>query len=191
MLCSRHKYIFIHVSKTAGTSIERTLQPDTPLDAGTRAYGNTDFEEKHWSAEVYKDHYPQVFGKYFKFAFVRNPWDRLVSNYNWHLKAGMYTGLSFKEWILTEVFTSISKYSYKRMIATKDGKILVDFVGRFENLKNDYQEVCNRLGLEAIPLIHANNLSDRPHYTEYYSKDMQRRVYDAFSWDIQMFNYTF
>jgi hypothetical protein len=183
------RYIFIHVSKTAGSSIERTLQPRIPLDSLMGEYGNTDFEEKHWSAQKYRNTYPEAFEKYFKFAFVRNPWDRLVSNYNWCEKV-FNKGISFNAWIDSVVLPNANAYSYAPMLSY-DNQLLVDYVGRFENLQNDFEFVCTTIGLPKKRLLHSNNLSNRPHYSKYYNKYYRDKVGEVFAKDIESFNYKF
>jgi len=190
MIDNRKKCIFIHVSKTGGTSIEHALNPHVPLDtsSGASQKGNTRFRDKHWSAKQYKFNYPQKYESYFTFAFVRNPWDRFVSNWNWFEYLNMYTDETFESWLTKVVGTEI--YSYERMLR-EHGETIVDFVGEFENLQSDFNHVCQVLGISPTVLPHKNNLSKRPHYSRYYSKKTKQLVSEHFTWVIKRFGYEF
>jgi len=77
MISHRHKFIFVHTQRTGGTSIEAAFRakpgvwhPEDPRD-----------EHAHLSVREYRELFPTEFASYFKFSFVRNPWDRIVSLY--------------------------------------------------------------------------------------------------------------
>jgi|SRR5215468_8444806 len=74
MISDRHRFIFVHINKTGGTSIEKVFEPDAD---------QTNVAFKHARAAFYRREFPEQFRDYFKFAFVRNPWDWLVSRYHW------------------------------------------------------------------------------------------------------------
>ena len=190
MIDNHKKYIFIHVSKTGGTSIEHALNPHVPLDTSDAASqkGNTSFKEKHWPAKQYKFDYPQKFESYFTFAFVRNPWDRFVSNWNWFEYLNMHKDETFESWLTKAVGAEV--YSYEHMLK-EHGETIVDFVGKFENLQSDFNHICKTLGVSPITLPHKNNLSKRPHYSRYYSKTTKRLVAEHFSWAIEEYGYEF
>jgi hypothetical protein len=83
--------------------------------------------------------------------------------------------------------------------------MLVDYVGRFENLQNDFNNICKALGLNEINLPHVNrarkeisilsflkqNKREKKHYSEYYDSETKEIVENAYKNDIQIFNYSF
>lgn len=101
---------------------------------------------------------PEVFGSYYRFSFVRNPWDRLVSFYK-------YRGHAYRCDFKTFLFRHMPKPGWTNDYCHVtpqydflygDGRCLVDFVGRFENLQHDFDVVCHSLGIPAGPLPHVN-----------------------------------
>ena len=73
---------------------------------------------------------------------------------------------------------------------TDNGKLLVDFVGQFENLSNDWKQICAQVGIQA-DLGHENQ-SNRRHqdYRDYWSKDDEQFVVDKYKLDFDLFGYT-
>ncbi len=149
--------------------------------------------------------------EYFKFAFVRNPWDRLVSWYSmmtalpeiprtgselWRY-ARDYSS-TFEEFIYTctdEVEIADGAYysfTYNQLdyVTDENGNLLVDFIGRLENFDEDVHEVFSRIGvgLEAIP---RKNRSDHRHYSTFYTPETEMIVRERFKRDIEYFGYEF
>lgn len=192
-----YKCIFIHIPKTAGISISKTL------------FGHyTDHSTVDWYVENYN---PATFKNYFKFAFVRNPWDRLYSAYSFLKKGGMYAvdadfydaNLShlknFKEFVLNwlnhQTITSISHFLPQYLfITSKEDRnlILVDFVGRFEKIEEDFNIVAKQLRFERKQLERSNVTNCDPRrYIEMYDNEMIEKVRVLYQRDIEMFNYSF
>ena len=71
MINHKHKFIFIHINKCGGTSIDKVFSGKF---------------RGHKKAFDYKKLNPKEFENYFKFTFVRNPWDRVVSFYHYQMK---------------------------------------------------------------------------------------------------------
>lgn len=147
----------------------------------------------HYSPRFYKD--------YFKFAFVRNPWDRLISYYTYK-KAKGQEGLggaqtvAFRDWVQACLVDHDPafwrpKYFVPQFdwIADADGKVLLDFVGKVENLDRDFAEICVRIGIDKR-LGHRNK-SERGDYRDYYDAETRRIVAEVFRKDIDHFGYTF
>ena len=136
----------------------------------------------------------RTFDRYFKFAFVRNPWDWNVSFYHYVLQTPehpLHVGAShmsgFAEFLAWR--TDKSRLLQKDFVADRDGNLLVDFVGRFEDLEEDFGKVCSAVGLRAaLPHLNRSRHGDyRVHYTEY----TRRLVEEAWAEDIRTFGYQF
>jgi hypothetical protein len=67
----------------------------------------------------------------------------------------------------------------------------VDFIGRYENLPTDYEEVCRRIGINAPSLPHKRQAKDRTDYRTYYDEDTARLIADYFKPDIDVLGYSF
>ncbi len=187
---AREKYVqpyaFVHINKTGGSSVERAL--------GIRFQHKTARELR----EILGD---ERWGKAFTFAFVRNPWDRVVSHYAFRIKTNQ-TGLGtntigFDEWVTRVFLDRDPAYLDKpkmfmpqvEWLADNKGAIDVDFVGRFERLQEDFEEICRRLGKTAS-LPHTKR-SAREGYQTYYNDDTSRIVGDYFAEDLKQFGYEF
>lgn len=81
------------------------------------------------------------------------------------------------------------KHLQKEFLTDRDGKLMVDFVGRFENLQEDFRHVCKTIGIECS-LPHVNR-SQHVDYRTYYNDKTIQLVYEHFKEDIEMFGYAF
>ena len=176
----QHNVLFIHVPRTAGTSMEKQKF----LGGGGH--------------ETIRDY--QNINNVFKFAFVRNPWDRFVSGYFCHDSIGNF-GVDrngFNEYIkfcATDYPGSFPMHSVYAMhflpmyhfLLNKQIKLGVDFVGRFESLQKDWAYVCNVLGVSA-DLAHYRKV-DREHYKYYYLPETWNYIEQLYWQDITLFGY--
>ena len=139
----------------------------------------------------------------FTFAFIRNPFDRAVSNWKYFSRLGMMSG-SFEQYV--EMITverpqySVADLQHTALlwhaetqwfqIFNKSGTQMVDFVGRFESLPADFQEICRRLNVSNAALPHLNK-SNHNHYRSYYSARTERLIASRYEKDIEEFGYCF
>lgn len=189
MINHEHKFIFIHIGKTGGSSIEHALNPSVQIASGiSGTLENTELEGKHWTALEYSKKYPKEHKEYFTFSFVRNPWDRTVSHYEWTIFIGN-SKMSFKEWVTSRSFINNQKLLYQSFLFNH-GDLMVDFVGRFETLQEDFDIVCDKIRIEHIKLPHINKI-DRKHYTQYYDDETRQIVAEKYAKDIEYFGYKF
>ena len=190
MISHEFRFIFIHINKCGGTSIEKAFDPDAD---------RRDVPFKHDSAEAYRRRFPDQFRSYFKFSFVRNPWDWLVSRYFWSANEQQVIDYSFRELLhrlqtgkpLSPVapwLNAALQPQIRRL--TVNGRIAVDFVGRFENLQGDFDKLCRIGGLPTATLPHVFK-TEHDRYTRYYDAQMQQQVAELFADDIGEFGYTF
>ena len=141
----------------------------------------------------------------FVFAFVRNTWDRLVSL--WHHLFRRHESIANSRGKVFKTFIENCVADDRESIGAKDvnglsmaspqidwlrlyGEWLPDFVGRYENLRQDWQRVCQELGISA-ELQHKNKTENRKPYREYYDDRLRRLVAVAYEEEIDMFKFTF
>lgn len=192
----QHRAFFIHIPKTAGTSIYQSL-------------GMTSIEYTHVPARVIRRHYPAEFSRYFVFVVVRNPWDRLVSTFEF-----LRHGTSWKkqqrwaeQWLGAESFESFvlkldDDFRFRNGVLAEDffftqsyfttdrwGRSLVDQIYRFEALQEAFAELTQRFGVSA-DLAHARQ-SSRRDYRSYYNDRTAEIVGRLYAADATRFGYQF
>lgn len=157
MISHKHQCVFVHVPKAAGTSIERVFMEDLGVDMDNRhalLLGKSTNENigprrvSHLTANEYVEHHflsKELFDNYFKFAFVREPKSRLYSTYkflkfNETMSFDEFINSKLDELLSTPKFDFFLKPSYDYLF-NKNGKCLVDFVGKFEDLNEDFDKV--------------------------------------------------
>ena len=210
------KFIFIHIQKTGGVSLSNLLRQYIPTTTPGRGLRHISARRALKKVENPDD--------YFKFAFVRNPWDRLVSWYtmidearkgvadgtaepktrrlskkNNLFKYVMRCGPTFDEFVKNcteKQWMGNGYYSFTfnqlRYLTDKNGEVLVDFIGRFENFAQDISHVFDMLGLEASQLeIPHENRSAHSHYSEMYTPETREIVRKRFLRDVEFFGYEF
>ena len=203
MISHDYKCIFIHIPRTGGTSIEHAVFGGN--------WWSIDKKTKHITASQAKKFYAEYWDSYFKFSFVRNPFDRAISLLNF---SEMYYG-SKESQILT--LNHIDWYKqrfgapytveydhrfYERSDVIKEthapnqvyGNIIdeeIDFVGKFENLQDDVDFVYEKLGIKKKVVPHAAKSAKlssdkRSHYE---SLAIKRLVAELYYNDFKQFGY--
>ena len=223
-VATAEKIIFIHIPKSGGTSIMSGLRRagiEFDLDGqgiwdrlGEHPRGAdlirrlrevyplhsvTGFWENHLPAEILRELIaPQIWLGAFKFSFVRNPWDLVVSTFTYLHE--QRRSLDVAERDFAEVMKHwdfprfVREYpllfaDQSSMIADKSGKPIVDFVGRFETIQKDYETVCDHLCLAAaLPWL---NASEHANYRDYYDAQTRYIIERQFARDIDLFGYSF
>jgi len=198
MINHKHKLIFIHIPRTGGTSIERALNG--------RDWFNIHAPSKHLTAHSAKKIYAEYWQEYFKFTFVRNPWDRMVSL----LRYGSFYGVSLgdRNIINTEnYFTNFKKVEYDKRYFNEnqftdhnaiEGSIYqnifgtdMDFIGRFEKLEEDFSKICSINNIKNKKIPHIEKSHNRKQYHEYYDSRSRALIEQKYCKDIKLFNYEF
>ncbi len=218
MIAHKLKTIFIHITKTAGSSIEVALNAVEESNKGAVDPMTGEFvdvvtgEEKHMSAlECQAFVGDSVWDDYFKFSVVRNPFDRFHSLW-WN---GRYVGkkheMSFREFTSFALHTSLRSrlqnlrhgrwkvhkrfWPQTRWLESRNGKIEMDQVLRFESISADFAILSQKLQLpsEELPKILVKNRSpkSRRNYSEDYTDAIREIVADHYRSDLEAFNYDF
>ncbi len=187
-LRERHlrSYVFIHINKTGGSSIEKAL--GIGLDHSTALEKYQQLGAKAWNGK-------------FTFTMVRNPWDKVVSHYHYRVRTNQ-TGLAehtlpFSEWLQRCYVDRDPRYydqprmfmPQRQWLVNENDELMVEFIGRFENLEQDFATICQRLGVNAT-LGHAKP-SSRGSYRQYYDADSEALIREHFAEDLQLFGYEF
>ena len=194
------KVVFIHIQKTGGLTVDRLLNERIPDLHRVGA--------RHGFASLGMDGLDN-WDEYFKFAFVRNPWDRLVSWYSMvttmpregnELWRYVHDNSStFEEFIYNctdevEIKDGVHySFAYNQLdyVTDEHGNLLVDFIGRLENFDRDLQEVFRRIGFELETVPHIRAGSSHQHYSTFYTPDTELIVRERFKRDIEYFGYEF
>lgn len=205
LLNEQHKYIFIHVPKVAGVSIQYALSraKGHPSNARTRTF----YDHVTCRQLIHKIG-EERFGSFFSFAFVRNPWDWMHSLYyftlqhhlkRWENLVPYYKQLGFNNWVINEYekwtmtmtpwHTKTEPYQQLDWLIDKEGKNAVSFIGRYETLATDFNYVCKQIK-DNVALPHANR-TNHSHYHEEYNQEAIDKVAKSFARDIEYFNYEF
>lgn len=192
MISHKNKFIFIHQRKCASVSIKSVLSKydalDTPFLDGVNSS-----EFKNGDLIKYPD--------YLIFVVSRNPWDKFVSAWKYlqksfpkRVKRTFVKGQSLKETLLN---LPKSGHDYRHItrnqvdiLIDKSGKFIPDVVMRFENLQEDFNAVCDKIGIPRQQLPHLNK-TNRKHYSKYYDEETKQIVAELYSKDIEYFGYEF
>lgn len=194
VISPKTKSILIHIQKTGGSSIEQALR-GVDATIGNNLYAG----QRHIGAKDFRNMIdPAIWNSYYKFAFVRNPWDRLVS---WHRMCMEFGGNKFQTYVRINhpefsdfirdgncdglARTCQNQLDY---ITDDKGNVLVDFIGRFENLEEDFRKM--NLAGTGVKLPHANKSSHKD-YRSYYSEETREIVAQRFAKDCEFFGYRF
>ena len=200
MISLQKRFLFVHIPKTAGNSIQSVLRDysEDQLIAlrkeqdGIERFGlrSTKYKIKKHSTlnEYHRALGEEQFRDLYKFTCVRNPWDRMVSYYftptqnpeTWNRK-------KFRE-IISK---AVSLADYLRLDnSERDPFANVDCIMRFENLADEFRAVCDTIGIPP-PALPRYNRSSRDHYSKYYDDELREFVGARFAAEIERFNYRF
>lgn len=187
--------IFVHIPKCAGISVCRSLFGNL---------GGGHFPIKDYSLAFSRGE----FEAFYKFTFVRNPWDRLVSAYEFLRQGGrndrdlawardiLEKHRDFehfvRHWLTPANCGSTLHFipQYRFLCLPGHREPAVDFIGHYERLADDFRVVRNRLGL-TCDLADENRTQSRTDYRDYYSDASRHRVEEVYGRDIELFGYDF
>lgn len=220
LISHKKKFIFVHIYKTAGDSVRDVFLPYARLvdkivyhypltklitvkfirAAGWEDDGYKQFVGfyKHSTASEIRDKLNKsIFENYYKFAFVRNPFDWLISLYFYirqsktHGYNKLIEDLDFKDFIKWYISENGLKQT-DFLIDPGKGTLLVDYVGRFENLYHDVAYIVKTLSLPSsfnLPYNNPSFLRTYRNYKNYYDQSTISLVKDFFRKDFQLLGY--
>ncbi len=193
--CVEKRFFFIHIPKTAGKSLRLSL------------FGQEN-GARHCNAVHMKRCYPDLWSDFFTFCFVRNPYNRLYSAYQYlknggnlkkrdlHFQSRILCQSSCFEEFVCDWLTRDSVYSYTHFIPQYEfiydnDECLVDYIGKFENLENEYQFLQGKLSLPDR-LMHTNRskLNTKTDISDLYSPEMAQKVREIYQNDFKLFGYS-
>ena len=200
MISLQKRFLFVHIPKTAGNSIQSALRDYSedelvPLrkeqDGIERfALRNPKYKiKKHSTLAEYRAALGEArFGDLYKFTCVRNPWDRMVSYY---FTPTQNTAAWDRKKFSRIISEAVSVSDYLRLEKNEDDPFAnVDYTMRFENLADDFRTVCGTLSISPTSLPRYNR-SSREHYSKYYDDELREFVRMRFAAEIEHFGYTF
>jgi len=186
-ISSEKKFLWFRVAKVGTRTILNVLKKS-----------NVTLDAEH----AYELHYPEVvYDDYFKFAMVRNPWDRLVSCWkNKVVRKNMFRFTDEKRDRMKE-FKNFVEYVSTLDIKKCDQHIRlqselidlnnVDYIGRFENFDKDLKYILNILDIEVTEIEKKNVSNCNKNYKEYYDDELRDKVAKIYSKDIMLLSYSF
>jgi hypothetical protein len=221
IISNSHRFIFVHILKTAGTSICAALDPT--LQWNDVILGGTGFGEKvnapykarfglrkHSSArEIRAVGGEDVWSRYFTFAFVRHPYTRVVSFYTWlgeAIRRNADRGSPVWSWPSTQAFVESPNFSdfirnekflqteaalpQTESVCDEEGRCIVDYVGRFEDLSSVRATISDRIGVDLPPLERHNPSAGQKPLADFFSGeadyDYVRKLHEK---DFELFGY--
>jgi hypothetical protein len=208
ILSTRYRFIFLHINRTGGGSISETLRPFGTHPAHSywtrflTRYGLIRNLERanfppHITARMIEKRFPRgLFETYLSAAFVRNPYSWIVALYNaiqlskghrYQSRVARMSG--FPEYVDWEIRRN--KRSISRFVTDMEGRLMVDFIGRFENLHLDFKRFCQVVGLNSLELLHAKTRRPHADYRTYYNDETREKVAHHWKRDIEGFGYDF
>lgn len=186
----KNECIFIHIPRTGGTAVAKSL-----FDR---------WGQGHVPLYVYRSHSKKLYEKYFKFSFVRNPYSRFVSAF-YQAKSDFHKSDWAKKYV--KGFDSVRKFARtigenkilkNKIVRTSffrpqweyiyiDGSIGVDFLGKFEFLQSNFEEICREVGITGH--LEKVNKSDHNEYKAYLNEEVEKTLYKLYKFDFQAFGY--
>lgn len=191
--CDKKKVIFLHVPKTGGTTIERIFDIALLYDANPK----TNPTPQHLTCKMLRERIGnEKYDSYYKFAFVRDPWSRILSSYYWRQTLPKKRPvLPFVEFIENVERVVDGRLFYRQefgdhFIPQVEYTSDVDDVFRFEDFENGVRAIASRLGVP-IRKIPAKKTKHYDNYREFYNDYTRQIIARIYRDEIEAFGYRF
>ena len=205
IISAHHEYVFVAVPKTGTHAVRKALRPHM---------GTADMEQVglfvnrripipqlaqighgHISLEQLRQVMdPRRFGEYFKFAFVRNPFDRFVSYCAFMTRDGSAFADDpqrvMRRFLEQPPEHHILFAPQHRFVTDSDGAMLADYVGRVETMQESFDFIVGKLGVPSVELEKVNS-TKRASYRDYYDQQLIDGVASLYARDLELFGYDF
>lgn len=192
MISDKYKAIFVHVPRTGGHSISAVLDYNIRVKKLSR----------HAYPKEYLEKFPEKTKEYFKFTFVRNPFDRLVSC--WIRSSKLYTkdfnkikldhrNKKFFENYVRPEFQKFVKYNLRSLLYNAHFRpqylwhenIDYDFIGRFEFLNDDLKYVIGKINIVSYKIRKLSSTQRVP-WADYYNDETKEMVKNLYNEDFKI-----
>lgn len=205
-----HRFIFFAVPKTGTQAVRQALSvhlgPDDwqqhalygqarlPIPA-LAAKGHGHLSVREVAPRIDRD----TWDSYFKFGFVRNPFERFVSAYLFLFRNSQVAEQREPRRVAEGMKAALSRPKFRRralivpqseLLTDADGRLALDHLGRHERLQADFDEIAQRLGLPPTPLP-VRNATEHAHYSHYYDDELKEMVGALYDQDLSRFRYEF
>jgi hypothetical protein len=193
------RFVFFSNPRTGSESIREALNPYSDIFSRPADPLWDDHRTPDELAVIFENRGLSL-ASYFKFCFVRNPWERLVSYYQYfkpdkNFKLIWVTGawenrLSFTGFVESLLTRSYPFLHQRHFALGKNGVAPMDYVGRYETLEDDWRQICAKLNIEAaLPWV--NRSRRRFPYQIFYNDRTRKIVAEVFAKDVRLADYRF
>lgn len=205
IISPNHKYVFVAVPKTGTHAVRQALRPHmSPGDMEQvglfvkRQFPIADLAKLghgHISLEQLRKFMdPAKFAEYFKFAFVRNPFDRFISYCSFITREGN----AFKtdpQKVMRRILAEppsehVLFWPQSTFVVDGSGNLLTDYVGRVETMQQSFEFIASKIGIPAVQLEKVN-ATERSAYRDYYDQELIDGVAKLYADDLRLFGYDF
>lgn len=205
IISTQHRFIFAAIPKTGTHAVRRALRehmgPEDMEQVGLFVKRELPIPELarighgHITLEQVRPYFkPEEWEANFKFAFVRNPFDRFISYCAFMTRVQGHFERNpqgvMRHFIANPPPGHVLFYPQHTFVTDRNGSFLTDFIGRVEAMQESYDQICDRIGIPTAPLDRVNP-SKRQDYRQYYNQELIDGVAKLYGRDLELFGYEF